>query len=643
MKFSGIHLVLAALGVLVLALACGSSEPEAVSTPTIEPVDDPMESTPQASFPDIPTPPDLDLYALAEAFGLSPDGAIPRLASIAPLDEEIGTQRTFWIVDLDNREPLQVIATLRYISPHLYMYVEDGAGVSEVDLAEAAREFEEVIYPAVTARFGGSLDAGMDGVGRLTVLNARIPAVAGYYNPADEYPSLIKPYSNERRMIYINLDAAWPGTSYYSSVLTHELQHAAHAVGDPTEEVWVNEGLSAISEEIVDPRVSWHLYYKEQPDTQLTSWGADPGTSSGHYGAAYLFMKYFSQHYGGSDRDSGIRALVSQQADGIEGINAYLAESNYEADFDKVFNDWVVANYLDETQGGIYSYEDLRFRLPTTSRVTDYQRISGAVRQYAAHYVAVSLKRGSARIVFHGAPQTRLLDNQAHSGSWQWWSNQGDSINSTLTREVDLLGHSEASLDFWAWYDIEDDFDFAYVVASTNGGRIWDILRGRHSTDDTRLGNSFGPSYSGVSGNGETPEWVFESLDLSPYAGQKVLVRFQYVTDEAVNIRGLAVDDISISAIGFEDDVEQGHGGWVAEGFVRIPDRVPQRFSVQAIRFGEVVTVTEVPLSVGQRGELTVHGFGSEIDEVVLVIAGTTPFTNELASYYVSVLRIPDP
>ena len=643
MKLSGIHLVLATLGVLVVVLACGSGEPEVVEVPATESAEDSVEGATEVSFPDIPTPPDLDLYALAEAFGLSPDGAIPRLAAIDPHDEAIGVQRTFWIVDLDKRKPFQVSATLRYISPHLYMYVEDGRGVSEEDLAEAAREFEEVIYPAMAARFGGLPNAEEDGVGRLTVLHARIPAVAGYYNPADEYPSLINRYSNERRMMYINLDAAWPGTAYYSSVLTHELQHAVHAVADPTEEGWINEGLSTLSEEIADPQVAWYLYYRDEPDTQLTGWGTDPGTSGKHYGAAYLFMKYFSQHYSGPNTDGGISALVSQQADGIEGINAYLSESGYQADFDKVFKDWVVANYLDKAEGGIHSYEDLDFRLPTTRRATDYGRISGAVPQYAAHYLAVSLKQGSARIVFHGTPQTRLLHNQAHSGSWQWWSNQGDAINSTLTREVDLLGHSEARLDFWAWYDIEDDFDFAYVVASTDGGRTWDILRGNHSTDDTLLGNSFGPSYSGVSGDGENPEWVFESIDLSPYAGQKVLVRFQYVTDGAVNIRGLAIDDISISAVGFEDDVEQEDGGWTAEGFVRIPDRVPQSFSVQAIHFGDTVSVSEVPLSAGQRGELTVHGFGSEIDEVVLVIAGTTPFTNELASYYVSVLPVSDP
>lgn len=630
---------------MLLALACSSREQEATPIPTTEPIGGSVEGTPQPqiSFPEIPTPPDLDLYALAAGFGLSPDGAIPRLVSIAPPGEVVGTQQTFWVIDLDNRKPFQVVATLRYISDHLYMYVEDGEDVSEGDLSKAALEFEEVIYPRVTAQFGDPLDDTEDGVGRLTVLHARIPAVAGYYNPADEYPTVIKPYSNQRRMMYINLDAARPGTFSYSSVLTHELQHVAHTVSDPTEEVWINEGLSAISEEIVDPRVTWHQYYKGESNTQLTSWGVDPGTSGSHYGAAYLFMKYLSQHYGGLDPDSGTRALVSQKADGIDGVNAYLAQSGYEVDFNQVFKDWVVANYLDNSEGGIHSYEDLEFRLPTTRRVTDYGRVSDSVHQYAAHYLAVNLKKGSARIIFQGAPQTRLLGNQAHSGSWQWWSNQGDAINTTLTREVALPVVEQVNMSFWAWYDIEDDFDFAYVVASTDGGETWDILRGSNSTNSTQLGNSFGPSYSGVSGGGETPQWVHESIDLSAYAGQKILIRFQYVTDEAVNIRGLAIDDISISAIGFEDDVEEGDNGWIAEGFVRIPDRVPQRFFVQAIYFGKEVVVTEVPLSAGQRGDLTVHGFGSEVDEVVLVIAGATPYTTELASYDVSVLRVPEP
>ncbi|MFQ5934183.1 MAG: hypothetical protein ACE5KI_06035, partial [Dehalococcoidia bacterium] len=527
-----------------------------------------------------------------------------------------------------------------HVSPHLYMYVADGARVSQDDLVRSAQEFENVIFPSVSSQFGEAL--GKEGTfsGRLTVLHARIPAVAGYYSPADEYPTLVNPYSNQRRMVYMNVDAAKPATISYYSILAHELQHVTHFNFDRTEEVWVNEGLSAVAEEIAIPRVSWPQFFKDEPDTQLTGWQADPGSSGPHYGAAYLFMKYLAQHYGGLDPRSEMIDLVAEPSDGVQGIDAYLSGKGYDADFDQVFKNWVIANYLDDPEGGIYSYRDIEFRLPTTKRITGYESLSDTVQQYAADYVAVNLKKGAARIVFQGSPSTKLLDNEAHSGSWQWWSNRGDSIDATLTRQLDLTGLQQASLNFWTWYDVEDSFDFVYVEASVNDGATWDILAGRNSTIENPLGVSFGPAYTGISGGGDEPIWVPESIDLSDYAGKDILIRFQYVTDEAVNTPGFAIDDISIPQIGFLDDVEGGDGGWQARGFVRIDNVIPQRFFVQAILFGDEIKVMDVPLTPGLRGEVTVPRFGGEVQEVVLVIAGATPITSEPAKYDVAVIPI---
>ncbi|MFQ5875753.1 MAG: hypothetical protein ACE5JL_18400, partial [Dehalococcoidia bacterium] len=457
-----------------------------------------------------------------------------------------------------------------------------------------------------------------------------------YYSSSDEYPTLVNPYSNQRRMIYINLDAARPGTSSYYALLAHELQHAAHFNFDPGEEVWVNEGLSTLAEEIEDRRVLWPELFRGEPDTQLTGWSPVPGASGPHYGAAYLFLKYLQEHYGGQDPGNATKALVSEPADGVEGINAFLRDLGHDVDFDEVFRDWTIANYLDDPKGGRYGYMDGEFRLSATERIAEYKSVSGTVHQYAADYVSVNLKKGGARIVFQGSPRARLLSNEAHSGRWQWWSNRGDAIDSTLTREVDLTGVRQASLNFWVWYDIEDGFDYAYVEASTDGGVTWDILRGRNSTAESPVGNSFGFAYTGVSGGGNDPKWVPESVDLSDYAGKVVLLRFQYVTDEAVNTPGLAIDDISIPEIGLLDDVEED-GGWEARGFVRIDNLLPQRFFVQVIQIGDETRVMEVPLTPQQRGELRVSQFGGAVKEVVLVIAAATPVTGEPATYQVSV------
>ena len=96
-------------------------------------------------------------------------------------------------------------------------------------------------------RFGSEWTPGVDGDPHLYVINASLRGVGGYFNSADEYPSEIRPASNEIEAIYINVRYLPPGTGLYSRVLAHELQHAVHWKADVSEETWVNEGLSELA------------------------------------------------------------------------------------------------------------------------------------------------------------------------------------------------------------------------------------------------------------------------------------------------------------------------------------------------------------------------------------------------------------
>ena len=68
------------------------------------------------------------------------------------------------------------------------------------------------------------------------------------------------------------------------------------------------------------------------------------------------------------------------------------------------------------------------------------------------------------------------MDTTAHSGRYVWWSNRGDESDTTLTRTFDLTGLEQATLQAWLWYDIEKDYDYAYVEVSTDGGQTWEVL-----------------------------------------------------------------------------------------------------------------------------------------------------------------------
>ena len=157
--------------------------------------------------------------------------------------------------------------------------------------------------------------------------------------------------------------------------------------------------------------------------------------------------------------------------------------------------------------------------------------------------------------------KTCVLDiNLPYSGVYEWWGGRGDRLNNTLTRAVDLTGVTSAQLEAWFWYDIEQDWDYGYVEVSTDGV-TFTTLPSTITTNTNPNGNNRGNGITGAS------DWVKATFDLAPVAGQQAYIRFTYITDGAVNLRGLCVDDIAIPAIGFFDDVEAGNSGWVTSGW----------------------------------------------------------------------------
>jgi bacillopeptidase F (M6 metalloprotease family) len=167
------------------------------------------------------------------------------------------------------------------------------------------------------------------------------------------------------------------------------------------------------------------------------------------------------------------------------------------------------------------------------------------------------------------------------------------------------------------------------VEISTNGGTSWTILQTPHSATTNPSGNAYGPGYTG-----QSEGWLEESLDLTPYTGQEVLIRFEYVTDDAVNRPGWTIDDLGIPEIGFSDDVETELNDWQAEGFIRMDNVLPQRFTVQVIEIGpDLTTVRPLALDETNSGTLTITDLGNRVERAILIISGLTPVTSQPASY----------
>ena len=627
---------------LLLAVAAGCRPAAATPTPagavaaTVTPAPASASPTPAADSSELPA---RDAAALAERFKRLA-GPAPRVVNSAPPQYAAGDQAAFWVGAQDAPNNLLVTATLRYITPHAYYWVEDGRPVAEDDLRRSAERFENQIYPMDRELFGSEPFPGVDNDPHINIFIGDVPGAAGYFYSANEYSRQVNPFSNEREVIFVNLEQRRPGTADFDATLAHELQHMIHWNNDANEEAWVNEGLSVLAQALNGfPQPGYVLSFLYQPDTQLTAWAMGKEPAGPHYGASYLLMTYFYDRFG----RAALQELARSPLNGRAGFDAALRRAGAAEDFDALFADWVVANYLDDAllAGGRYGYRDLRLERPQPDRryLTYPVSAESTVHQYGTDYIALAGNSPKPlTIEFAGQTSARLVATEAHSGRWMWWSNRGDLSDSTLTRAFDLRGVTSATLSAWMWYDIEPDWDYAYVAVSTDGGATWDALAGPHSVTDNPSGNSLGPAYTGKSGGGEQPAWIQERIDLSRYAGRQILLRFELVTDDAVNHPGLLIDDLSIPEIGYHDDFEISDPAWQAAGFARVENILPQRFVVQLIQFSAGgITVQRMALDGQNAGRLELDGLGSSVSEAVLAVSALAPATTEMARYRYSI------
>jgi hypothetical protein len=211
-----------------------------------------------------------------------------------------------------------------------------------------------------------------------------------------------------------------------------------------------------------------------------------------------------------------------------------------------------------------------------------------------------------------------------------FWSNRGDESDMTLTREFDLTNASgPVTMSFALWYDLETDYDYAYLEASSDG-KTWEILKSSSSTAEDPTGASYGWAY-----NGQTNGWLDEEVDLSKFAGKKVQIRFEYITDQALNGEGLLLDDVRIDAINYQTDFETDDGGWEGAGFVRVENVLPQTYRLALITKGETTTVTQIELNPDQTADIPISLKSGE--EAVLVVTGTARFTRLPAAYDIEI------
>ncbi len=564
----------------------------------------------------------------------------------------VGDVVTFWAENLVEDYAFEVDAELVYATPHIYMFVEVGQIVDPAAVARSAERLENVIRPKIHTVFGTEWLPGIDGDPHIYILHTtRIGDwVAGYYDSSSQYPSVVLPKSNEHEMFVINLDnmARAIGTARYEAVLAHEFQHMVHWAVDPNEDTWLNEGLSELARMLTGYGVSpFSSPFLDDPAIQLNHWPEASAARGRHYGGAFMFAAYFYDRYG----EAATTTLVSDPANGMESVENTLAAigatdplTGAPVTAEDLFADWLVANLLMDARAGdgryAYQHPDMATLVPANP--TMQLPVDGAPRtiegvQWGPQYIRVAggAEAATVTLTFDGARTVQIVPADAYSGEFMWWSNRTDESDTRLTRAFDLTGVDRATLSFRLWYFIENLWDYGYVMVSTDGGATWTPLETSHTTTENPHGNAYGPGYTGISDG-----WTEQTVDLTPYAGQEILLRFEYITDAAVTQPGMLIDDVRIPEIGYFADFEQNDGGWQSEGWLRMDNRLPQRFLVQLVQPDNVdAPVTRLLGGAdAPRGEWTITLGGAHGDAVVAV-SGLAPVTTEAAVFTISATR----
>lgn len=539
----------------------------------------------------------------------------------------LGDRQTFF-TDEGN-----VQATLLGITQHAYFWVEDGLDYNYGDVQSMADRLENDYYDRLVNLFGQEWQPGVDNDPHFSILHLAGQSDAselGFFTSIDEYPKTLFADSNQQEVVYLVMDNLELGEDLYFGTLVHELQHLIQWYVDPNESTWLNEGLSQLAEIYVGLDTATVIDYSHRPETRLNSWDYETDVVDAHYSGAYLYSVYLWEQLG----ETAVQELSRHPANGIASVYAILQGYAPERSLTDFTADWVAANFLDNPDAGSqFTYEHLDLSRPSFEwRIKELpQEKTLALDQFGTHYIDLDM-RGPITITFAGNTTAPLMNTDPRSGEQIWYAAAQDETNAHLTTTFDLTNLDSATLNFATWYDLEEEYDFAYISISRDGGATWDLLVPDHST-----AGEFGPAYNGRSEfeSDQLDGWVKESISLNSYVGQPVLMRFDVLTDSAISGQGFAIDDVTVPELGYLDDAENQTSDWEANGFVQVGKQLPQQWAIQFIEPNNPTPkITRLLLNDLNQGQWQINiGKG----DGVLAITPLTPFVSAPADYWLKI------
>ncbi len=559
----------------------------------------------------------------------------PRKSSHKPPDEppeyEIGDRKILSLSFDADWDMTRVEMELRGQSRNVLIWVQASVDYPNWRAKALAQQLETKVLDPLQKLYEYAEPPGVDGDPRLYVAMIDSPDAdrAGYFDAELARPKSFDPSSDQLEMVVVDLSQD-VDYDFYDEILlgivAHEYLHALQFHADPGEEWWLDEALASYAEfhatKAIFSRSSWHFDSEEflaAPNTGLTQWFAVEDSLS-KYGAGFLFALYLAERF-----DEKILArLLAEKANGWRSVQNVLREYT-DISAEEIFADWVLANYfLDRRRG--FGYRALNGELeppqPIAALNSFPANYTGALPQYSTDYIAIDvLQADKLRLSLRQASEAKLIETSPHKGEFFAYAVTSEESASRLTRAFNLDSNRQIWLEYHIWHDLEVKHEYVYVSISDDNGESWQTLRTQNMRESAVYADYFTHGYTG-----KVRFWRHERIDLSDYAPGVVLIRFEIVSDYGTLYRGAAIDEVRIRAIDFHDGFEEPDEAWLAEGWIRSDNRLPNTTWLQVVQdTGDRLHLSRIPASGD--GELTVDILPG-VTQALVAISPVVPVTS---------------
>ncbi len=553
-----------------------------------------------------------------------------------PPPYEVGDRETFRLLMGEDVDYESVAMELRGLTDRVLIWVQDGVDYPRWRARNIAQRLETQVLDPMQRLFQYEEPPGIDGDPRLYValMLDDSEAALAYFHKSSTVLQRFYEDSNEHEMLVVNLD--WDeGYDYFDhllfEVVAHEYIHILHHHSDFGEETWLDEGLAnyagyIASSSLLQGGIAQQTAdaFLEAPQTGLTQWFAVEEKEP-KYGAAFLFVLYLAEQFG----EGIVPDLLKEKANGWQSVVKVLRQYT-DVSADEIFADWALANYFQDFRRG-YGYRSLDAELSVPEPAASYNSYpaahEGNRRQYSTEYITVDA-RGADRLLLRLLQdrEARLVERDSLDGDHFYYAVTSIWGNSTLTREFDLTQVDRAWLEYQVWYNLTDDLEYGYVTISADGGRSWEALSGIIMRSSKVYQDYYPRGYSRRAAN-----WRTERIDISDYAGGRILLRFEVNSSYRTKYAGMAIDDVRIAAINFRDRFESPDDSWVADGWARTDNRLPNNTWLQVVQdTRDGIKVSRA--LINGNGDLSVDILPG-VSQVLVAVSPVVPYTSLKTEY----------